>query len=28
VVRAGRNPMAVLLRDGDHVFFAALDPDR
>jgi S1-C subfamily serine protease len=28
VVRAGRNPMAILLRDGDHLFFAALDPDR
>jgi len=28
VLRTGRNPMAVLLRDSDHVFFAALAPDR
>ena len=27
-LHAGRNPVPVLLRDGDHVFFAALEPAR
>lgn len=28
MLRAARTPMALLLRDGDHMFFAALAPDR